>query len=172
MRIIAGSAKGRRISAPDTADTRPISDRMKEALFNILGDIEGLSFLDTYAGSGTVGLEAISRGASSVTAVDSGSAQAAAIRQNASSLGFDERLKVEQMPLQQWLRNCSDVFDIVFADPPFDDIEADTLRSAAARAKRLFILKYPSRQKPVEIPDMEMVRNRKYGNSSLAVYKT
>lgn len=172
MRIIGGKYRGRKISAPDTEETRPIADRMKEALFNILGDIEDLSFLDAYAGSGTVGLEAVSRGAAPATLIESGAVQATVIRKNVDLLGAESQADVQQIPVQQWLKNYPNRYDIVFADPPFTDIDQDLLLQLSGRVKRVFILKLPARRREIfTIPGMELVRERKYGNSALAVYK-
>jgi 16S rRNA (guanine966-N2)-methyltransferase len=123
-RIIAGDARGRRLRTPQGSATRPTADRVREALFSSLdarlGSLAGTRFLDLYAGSGAVGLEARSRGASAVTLIESDRATAALIRQNARTLGLDfvtvlsgkaERIATEPPPGER--------FDVVFADPPY-----------------------------------------------------
>jgi 16S rRNA (guanine966-N2)-methyltransferase len=123
-RIIAGDARGRRLRTPQGSATRPTADRVREALFSSLdarlGSLDGVRFLDVYAGSGAVGLEARSRGAAAVTLIESDRATAALIRQNARALGLDsitvlsgkvERISTEPPPEER--------FDVVFADPPY-----------------------------------------------------
>ena len=122
-RIIGGSAKGRRLATPPGSATRPTSDRVREALFSSIeawcGSLRGLRFLDLYAGSGAVGLEAWSRGAGVVTLVESDRRTARLIGQNAATLGF-ARAEVVPAPVAQTLaRPPLAPYDIVFMDPPY-----------------------------------------------------
>ncbi|NUR05700.1 MAG: 16S rRNA (guanine(966)-N(2))-methyltransferase RsmD [Nocardioidaceae bacterium] len=122
-RIIAGSAGGRRIKAPPGDSTRPTSDRVREALFSAidsaLGSLAGLRFLDVYAGSGAVGLEARSRGAGVVTLVEHDRRTARLIRDNARVLGFDG-VEVLHAPAARALRQPPRApYDVVFLDPPY-----------------------------------------------------
>ncbi|MBT0568332.1 16S rRNA (guanine(966)-N(2))-methyltransferase RsmD [Williamsia sp. CHRR-6] len=124
MRIIAGTARGRPISAPPSG-TRPTSDRVRESLFGILEariDLEGLSVLDLYAGSGALGLEALSRGAATVVSVESDVKAAATIASNRETAGFDAaRLHIRRRPVTAVLcGRASGAFDLVFCDPPYD----------------------------------------------------
>ncbi len=122
-RIIGGSAGGRRIRTPTGDRTRPTSDRVREALFSALeagiGSVAGLRVLDLYAGSGAVGLEAMSRGAGMVTAVESDRRTAALVRENARSLGF-RSVEVVAAPVARVLGAAPRApYDLVFADPPY-----------------------------------------------------
>jgi len=121
MRIIAGEWRGRAIEAPPGAGTRPTADRVRETLFSMLasrlGSFEDLRVADLFAGSGALGLEALSRGAASATFVESDAAAAAAIRRNAEKLGADERARVISGSALALAR--SDAFDVIFADPPY-----------------------------------------------------
>jgi len=122
-RIIAGTAGGRRIKAPAGASTRPTSDRVREALFSAidseLGSVAGLAFLDLYAGSGAVALEARSRGAGVVTLVEHDRGAAALIRDNIRTLGF-EGVDVVVQPVSRALaRPPRTPYDIAFLDPPY-----------------------------------------------------
>ena len=121
MRIIAGEWRGRPIEAPAGLSTRPTADRVRETLFSMLASrlasFEGLRVADLFAGSGALGLEALSRGAASATFVDSNSSAAAAIRRNAERLGAGERVRVLAGSALALPR--SDAFDLVFADPPY-----------------------------------------------------
>lgn len=149
MRIIAGQFRSRRLEAPAGLDTRPTSDRLRETLFNVLAPrIEGAAFLDLYAGSGAVGIEALSRGAASVTSVERAPAALAVLRANLDRLGVSERVRIQTGSVAGWLRRFetgpgprpnlpskpaleqgstlgrkpvpSQAFDLVFLDPPYD----------------------------------------------------
>ena len=121
MRIIAGKWRGRQIEAPPGGGTRPTADRVRETLFSMLvsrvGSFEDLRVADVFAGSGALGLEALSRGASSATFVESDAGAVAAIRRNAENLGAGERVRV--IAGSGLALSKSDPFDIVFADPPY-----------------------------------------------------
>lgn len=132
-RIIGGTAGGRRLRTQHGQHTRPTSDRVREALFSSIeswcGSLSGLRFLDLYAGSGAVGLEAWSRGAGIVTLVESDRRAAALIRQNAQSLGFTTA-NVVAAPVATTLRRPPAApYDVAFLDPPYpqpgDDVDAD-----------------------------------------------
>ncbi len=123
MRVIAGSAKGRRLFAPKGTATRPTSDRAKESLFSILGDrVLGSAVLDLYAGSGALGIEALSRGASRAVFVDAERAAIEAIGRNVEAAGFSDRTTITQAPAETILRDLADEgarFDLIFLDPPY-----------------------------------------------------
>ncbi len=130
-RIVGGSVGGRRIQAPPGGSTRPTTDRVREALFSAvearIGTLADRRFLDLYAGSGAVGLEARSRGAAAVTLVEQDRPVAALIRRNARELGFSE-VTVVQGSVERWAaRPGGDTaYDVVFADPPYP-VSADVL---------------------------------------------
>jgi len=121
MRIIAGEWRGRPIEAPPGRGTRPTADRARETLFSMLasrlGSFEDLRVADLFAGSGALGFEALSRGAASVTFVESEPAAAASIQRNADSLGAANRIRIESGSALALLR--TDPFDLIFADPPY-----------------------------------------------------
>ncbi len=122
-RIIGGTAGGRRIKTPTGEATRPTTDRVREALFSALesqlGALTGLRFLDLYAGSGAVGLEAMSRGAGVVTSVESDRRTARMVQANATTLGF-HKLEVVALPVARALgQHPRAPYDVVFADPPY-----------------------------------------------------
>ena len=137
-RIIGGSAGGRRITTPRGSATRPTSDRVREALFSAVeswcGSLHGLRFLDLYAGSGAVGLEAWSRGAGVVTLVEHDRRTASLIGQNARSLGF-ARADVVAGPVSTMLRRPPAApYDVVFLDPPYEMGEDELAADLAALA--------------------------------------
>jgi len=120
VRVIAGQYRGRMLVAPQGRGIRLTSDRVKEALFNILAPrVNGASFLDLFAGTGSVGIEALSRGARSCTFVEKNPAHIRFLRRNISSLSPTPRCRVYRADVFRFLRSCRDTFDIVFADPPY-----------------------------------------------------
>src|SRR3954447_13995710 len=135
-RIIGGSAGGRRISTPRGAHTRPTSDRVREALFSAIeswcGSLSGLRFLDLYAGSGAVGLEAWSRGAGVVTLVEQDSRTAAMIAGNARDLGFSRADVVTASVATVLARTPTAPYDVGFLDPPYAQAEDDLAADLAA----------------------------------------
>ncbi|MGD0737839.1 MAG: 16S rRNA (guanine(966)-N(2))-methyltransferase RsmD [Terracidiphilus sp.] len=124
MRIIAGEFRSRKLEAPAGMATRPTSDRLRETLFNVLAPrIEGATFLDLYAGSGAVGIEALSRGAKSVVFVERAPAALAALRGNLDRLGLIAGFRIQSGSVGAWLRKTSvggATFDLVFLDPPYE----------------------------------------------------
>ncbi len=124
MRIIGGAARGRTIRAPRGGAIRPTADRVREALFNILPlDLSGRRVLDLFAGSGSLSLEALSRGAAAVLLVDESAAAADLIRGNLETLGFTDRARVLEMPAGRALSRLAGegaAYDAIFLDPPYD----------------------------------------------------
>jgi 16S rRNA (guanine966-N2)-methyltransferase len=127
MRIIAGTYRSRVLAGPKGMATRPTSDRLRETLFNVLAPrIEGAAFLDLYAGSGAVGLEALSRGARMAVFVERAPAALQALRRNLAALGVETRSRVEAAAVAAFLRAASgsvpkrEGYDVVFLDPPYD----------------------------------------------------
>lgn len=136
MRIISGTAGGRRIAAPDGRGTRPITDRAKEGIFNMLlsiVDLEDATVLDLYAGSGSFGLECLSRGARHVTFAEQDRGAAAVIRTNVDTLGFGDRVDIRQSSVASVLAGIGSRADLAFCDPPYaDDVWAELLPSVPA----------------------------------------
>ncbi len=129
MRIVAGQWRGRRITAPSGTLVRPTLDRVREAWMSILqADIPGARVLDLYAGSGALGLEALSRGASSADFVENASRSLAALDSNIESLGAGALARVHRMQALQFVKQLpAGSFDVVFADPPYEEGEAKKL---------------------------------------------
>jgi 16S rRNA (guanine966-N2)-methyltransferase len=122
VRIVAGRFRGRRIAAPRGVDTRPTSDRVREAVFAIIGPVGGLAVLDLFAGSGAMGLEALSRGAASATFVDRSRAAAACIRANVDALGVEDRVRVVARDWRAALaaeRAAGRRYGLCLVDPPY-----------------------------------------------------
>lgn len=120
MRVITGSARGRKLKGLEGMDTRPTTDKVKESIFNIVQfDVEGRNVLDLFAGTGQMGLEALSRGAARCTFVDLRKDAAALCRENVSLCGFDAVAEVRQGDYLAYLSACREKFDLVFLDPPY-----------------------------------------------------
>ena len=123
MRVIAGTAKGRTLVAPKGDTTRPATDRIRESLFGILGpDIAGTLVLDLYAGAGTLGIEALSRGAERAGFVERGKDALAALRTNVKTTGFTDRADIYALDAHAFLERVAQPYDLVFCDPPFADV--------------------------------------------------
>lgn len=176
MRVVAGSAGGRALVVPRGRDTRPTSDRTREGLFStleaLLGTLAGRSFLDLYAGSGAVGLEAASRGARPVTLVESASAALAAIRRNAESLAMEGvDLRADRVERVLATRPAMP-FDVVFLDPPYvnsveDDLAA-LLENDWLAPGGVVVIERASRGEPLSWPEgVTADRSRRYGEGTL-----
>jgi 16S rRNA (guanine966-N2)-methyltransferase len=121
MRVVAGEAKGRRLEAPKGDETRPTSDRVREAIFNMLGSlggVDGLTVADVFAGSGALAIEALSRGATHAVLVDRSPAAVAAIRFNLAATGLAERAEVVRDDVARWVQRAAPV-GVVLCDPPY-----------------------------------------------------
>jgi 16S rRNA (guanine966-N2)-methyltransferase len=181
-RIIGGAAGGRRISTPKGDQTRPTSDRVREALFSALeswaGSLHGLRFLDLYAGSGAIGLEAWSRGAAAVTLVESDRRTAALIASNARELGFREADVVSASvvtTLAREPRSAHGPYDVVFSDPPYPLDEEALARDLALLASNrwlapgaLVVIERAARSpEPIWPAGLSLLREKKYGETRL-----
>ena len=120
MRVITGTAKGTKLKTPDGLDTRPTTDRVKEGMFSILQfEIEGRRVLDLFAGSGQLGIEALSRGAESAVFVDASPVAIRLIRENLQTAKLAEHASVVRSDYLNYLRSCREKFDLIFLDPPY-----------------------------------------------------
>ena len=175
MRIIGGNFRGREIFQPSGTETRPLNDRAREAMFDILGDIEGLSALDLYAGSGAIGLEAVSRGAKSLDAVERSKVAAEIIRTNVHKLQADDKYNLFVASVEDWLlRNEDKKFDLIFIFPPFKTGKSETMQKAARLLNKNGTMAIEtSRYEPVhENIGAELVKSRRYGESVVSFYKS
>jgi 16S rRNA (guanine966-N2)-methyltransferase len=179
MRIISGQLGGRRLHAPAGDATRPTSDRVREAVFNILGPPpDGTAVLDLFAGSGAMGLEALSRGAARATFVDRGRPALAALRANIAALGVDDRARVIAADAVTYLRSAPELgARWVFIDPPYrSDLAAQVLDllGGAPRllAERASIVVEHDRRNPPLDRHGSLIRtdSRRYGDTVIAFY--
>jgi 16S rRNA (guanine966-N2)-methyltransferase len=176
LRLIAGSYKGRKLHSPEGSSTRPTSARVREALFSMLGDVSGLAVLDLFAGSGALGLEAISRGAGPATFIDSDKKATDCIRKNLDLVGA-EGVVIESDWNNALGRLAGDGarFDLVFVDPPYS--QADTLgsqlaaRISAVSSPGALIVAESDRANPIEL-GLTVKRERVYGGTLLRIHES
>jgi len=178
MRIIAGRFKGRRLKTPSWNGLRPTSDKLRETLFNILAArVAGARVLDGFAGTGAVGIEALSRGAGHVTFIEQDRRAAALIEANLEMCGQKQGYTIECGDVAAVLRRLSGnaTFDLILLDPPYD-IESGavttTLEAAAGRvaADGLVVLERATRSSPVAPPSLSHVRDVRSGDSTLTCF--
>ena len=171
MRIIAGDFKGRRLKTPRWDGLRPTSDKLRETLFNILAPwIDAARVLDGFAGTGAVGIEALSRGAAHVTFVEKDRRAIALIQANLAACGVEADYNVSQGDVGAELRNGNAPFDLILLDPPYElHPISPTLEAAAARlsAEGLLVLERATRREPEVPATLIRVRDVKSGDSTL-----
>jgi 16S rRNA (guanine966-N2)-methyltransferase len=177
MRVTGGIGRGQRLKVPGGNRVRPTSDKVKQALFNILGaKVEDACFLDLFAGAGGIGIEALSRHASRVVFVDDSRTSLDVIRQNLEQTGFGGRAEVVLSKAESFLKKTSGPYDIAFLDPPY----ADELRPLLERLAGAGILKpdaiviaehFRKQPSPERAGTLALYRDVQYGDTMLAFYK-
>jgi 16S rRNA (guanine966-N2)-methyltransferase len=173
LRVSGGEARGRRLRAPK--NIRPTQGMVKQAIFNMVGPrIEGASVLDLFAGSGALGIEALSRGAASVTFVDQQPRGLAILRQNLDALGFKERSRLVKGDVVRWLESSPDTVksaDFVFLDPPYEDVVLDKALMVLDReiAGGTVLAEHSRRQRLPELARLKVDRQRRYGDTVVTV---
>jgi 16S rRNA (guanine966-N2)-methyltransferase len=177
VRVIAGTLKGRRLKAPTWDGLRPTSDKLRETLFNILAPrIRGARVLDGYAGTGAIGIEAISRGAAMVTFVESDRRAQALIAENVAHCGVASGYAIIRESVARAIDDCgaTQAFEIVLLDPPYDE-QPDTVMAAAGgllTANGVLVLEHSRRQRaPEAAGSLLRVREVNSGSSALAFYE-
>lgn len=175
MRIIAGQLKGREFKSPHGYKTHPMSDKVRGALFNVLGDIEGLTFLDAFAGSGALAFEAASRGAKSVIAIDKDSSAHKIIEQNLKELHLQKLVHVSKANAGGWsIHNMEKKFDVIILDPPYEELQTSLIERLVKRHVKkggLAVLSYPGHAKPPEFENTEVAAAKEYGDAQLVFYR-
>lgn len=175
MRVIAGRLGGRSFESPHSFKTHPMSDKMRGALFNMLGDIGGLTVLDAFAGSGALSFEAVSRSAASAVAIDNDRGAQKTISNNVAQLGVGQKVKLIKASANAWLQTNPEArFDIVLCDPPYTDLQHNLLSRLAHAVKPggLYVLSWPGNQEPPEaLANLTQIERRNYGDGSLVIYR-
>ena len=176
IRITGGLMRGRNVPSPETSKTRPTASRTREALFNILQGVENFRMLDLFAGTGIMGIEAISRGAASVVAVEMAHAQARLVLQAYKALSIDSKLTLLEknaLALDKATLCAEGGFDLIYADPPFKDMDYPDLRPfwEWLNPGGVAVFEAPSRKIPAWVSERDDVQVRRYGESSLVIYR-
>ena len=178
MRVISGKARGSVLKTPNGFQTRPTTDRVKEALFSILQfEIPGGRVLDLFGGTGQLGIEALSRGAKSAVFVDASDAACKLIKENLKKTKLEDNTKVVRSDYLQYLCSCKDRFDIIFLDPPYAEVfletalkmitEIDILQSGG-----IIVAERPvGKELPWEYPGYTRSKDYKYGTVLLTLYR-
>lgn len=178
MRVITGKARGVQLKTPEGLQTRPTTDRVKEALFSIINfDIPGAAVLDLFGGTGQLGIEALSRGAKSATFVDAGDAACKLIKENLRRTKLEGEGKVIRSDYMDYLKRCREQYDIIFLDPPYAEVflenslkriaEIDILRSGG-----IIVAERPlGKDLPWEFEGFTRSKDYKYGKILLTIYR-
>lgn len=175
IRIIAGKFGGRFLATPNTSATHPMSERVRSAMFNWLSDeLTGAYVLDAFAGSGVLGLEAISRGAAQATLIDKNRVAAKVIRESCQILQVEDSVSVVNTTVNNWLDTAvTDEFDVIFVDPPYHDPQFSTVKKLMGLLKvgGCMILSYSGRGEVPHRNGIVVVDNRSYGNAHLIYFR-
>jgi 16S rRNA (guanine966-N2)-methyltransferase len=179
MRVIGGDARGRPLKAPRGLHTRPTSDLLRGAIFSMLSSmgIEPCRVLDLYAGTGALGIEALSRGAEVADFVDQSPAACAIIRENLESMGLTARARVMPLSVHRAPARLSGPYDVVFADPPYTDHSVAAFFALpvvdALVADRAVVVYEHSRRDsaPAMLGELTLMRTRSHGSSSVSFYR-
>jgi 16S rRNA (guanine966-N2)-methyltransferase len=177
MRVIAGRYGGRRLQTPKGWGTRPTSERVREAVFSMLGDITGARVLDLFAGSGALAIEALSRGAESALMIERDPHAAGALKANLKALGLQgQRARITQtdaLAALEMARKSDQTYDLIFIDPPYERAQAysvalqRTLAPVLAPAAR--VVSESDRRTPLEL-QLTLERERRYGDTLIRIH--
>ena len=176
VRVISGYARGRHITAPKGTKIRPTSDRVKEAIFNTISTLVIQSdFLDMFAGTGSIGIEALSRGADSCTFIDKSPQAIRCIKNNLSNLGFDDRSIVMQGDSREVAAKLTKTYDIIFLDPPYGkDLVISIMKNLKLLLKEEGIIVVETENK-IELPSQyetfQLIKTSKYGDTQIWYYQ-
>jgi len=176
MRIVGGKFKGRTLHEPHRHGTHPMAEKIRGALFNVLGDINGLNVLDAFAGSGALAFEAASRGAAHVVAIEKDRAAHGIIDKNAKEFRLDKKaVHIVRANAGGWsIHNMEKKFDIVILDPPFDELQVSVLKTMAKRHVKLgglLVLAWPGKKDIPEFDKLDVISDKNYGDAQLVFYR-
>lgn len=183
MRVVAGALKSRALKAPKGDATRPTSDRVRESLFAVLGDVSGVTVLDLYAGSGALAIEALSRGATRAVCVEAARPALGVIRDNVATLGLADRLAIVGRKVEDCAAALAPYapFALVLIDPPYADVPSGKLARALAPllAQRaslladdaLVVLEHAARDPAPALDGLDHEDDRRWGDTAAAFYR-
>lgn len=174
MRVISGYLGGQNFESPHGHRTHPMSEKMRGAIFSALGDIKGLYILDPFSGSGALAIEAISRGAASVTAVEVDKKAHSVIVNNLIKLSIEDRVKAVRAYANAWsTRHQAEMFDVILLDPPYDNLPYRDLNVISRHLKDegILVLSWPAKVDYYFFEGLEMFKSKEYGDSALYFYR-
>jgi len=178
MKVLAGELRGRPFDQPKSRSVRPLSEKVRGALFDVIGSVSGLTVLDVYAGSGAAGFEAASRGAVLVDAIEANDRVARLIEANAHSLGLDWGYMLHQMTVATWLASPAQVpplprYGLIIADPPYAQLDAEILDrlSAFLQPGGVLAVSHSSRLPSPMLSSVELKQHKVYGDTALSFYQ-
>lgn len=179
MRIVSGEFRGRTLQSPKSAATRPTSDRTRESLFNILTnrmDFEGLRVLDLFAGTGALGIEALSRGADNCVFVENAASPYSVIRQNIENFNLHNRTKLLKLDATNLGKNRGEGFDLVFLDPPYGKALGEKAVESLVENNWLnedatLILEEVTASAPAQLAGFTLQDQRKFGDTTIGIFK-
>ena len=178
MRVITGSARGVRLKTPDGMQTRPTADRVKEAVFSIIQfEIEGRKVLDLFAGTGQLGIEALSRGAGHAVFVDARREAVALVRENLKRTRLSDRAETVQGDYLDYLSRCRQTFDVILLDPPYAEVFLETALQKISEIDILsdggiIICERPAEKShPGQFPGLSAGKDYRYGKTLVTLYR-
>ncbi|HVN25676.1 MAG TPA: 16S rRNA (guanine(966)-N(2))-methyltransferase RsmD [Syntrophorhabdales bacterium] len=177
LRLTGGRLKGRKIRVPDNADARYTSSKVRAAIFNLVGDIEGCEVLDLFAGAGSLSVEALSRGAKRAVCVEKSGRMAEMLKENLKKMGLDKDCVVLNMDViyaVPALASKEDAFDLILMDPPYDkgyvSMTLEILRSQSiCRSETLLVVEHSKRERLPDFINPESVRSKLYGDTAVSL---
>lgn len=174
MRVIAGSLGGRQFRSPHGHRTHPMSEKMRGAMFGVLGDIKGLTVFDPFAGSGALSFEALSRGAQSAVLLDDDKLAARTIKENIADLGLQEAALFTRADARAWSKRFSaKKFDLLLVDPPYDNLPFPVIETIVQNLVDggTYVLSWPAQYEHPRLKGLEVIANKVYGDAQLVFYQ-
>lgn len=179
MKILAGNLRGRHFGQPASRAVRPLSEKVRAAIFDVVGAPTGFAILDAYAGSGAAGFEALSRGASLVDAIEANPRAGRLIGQNAKTLNLDWGFILHQMTIATWLAAPAQTppqprYQLVIADPPYAQLEPDILERLVPflQPGGVLVVSHSSKHEPPMLKSAQLAVAKTYGDTALSFYKS
>lgn len=174
LRVLSGQFRGTKLASPDYPSTHPMGAREKLALFNMLQPyLDGAKVLDVYAGSGALGIEALSRGVKEVVFVEQAPKVVKIIQKNLDQLGLSARVFAETSGRFAGRSEYRDFFGLIIADPPYDKIDFSEISSLVKLLSpgEILALSYPAHFNTPELPELELLSDRQYAGARIAIYR-
>jgi 16S rRNA (guanine966-N2)-methyltransferase len=178
MKIVAGELGGRTIAQPKSRSVRPMSEKVRAAIFDVIGSVEGYTVLDAYAGSGAAGFEALSRGALLAEGIETNPVVAKTIQANEKDLGFGFSYILHQISLETWLASPAQQppkphYDLIIADPPYMKLEEDLLEKLAhyLNPQGILVVSHAGKMTSPVLQSVGLKQHKVYGDSALSFYQ-